>query len=90
MAEAAQKSRGVRKEREGMVVGKSGDKTVMVEVERRTEHPLYGKIVRRKKRFQTHDERNEAQVGDKVRIAECRPMSRHKHWRLVAVIRHNA
>lgn len=85
MADVVEKRRGVRKERLGKVVGKSGDKSVVVEVERRKQHPLYGKTVRYRKKFHAHDENNETQVGDHVRIEECRPLSRMKRWRVVAV-----
>ena len=81
-------STGTRKERRGVVLSRSGEKTVVVQVEGRRQHPLYGKIVRFKKKFHVHDEKNEAQLGDKVRIAECRPISRMKRWRLVEVTRH--
>ena len=84
-------TRGVRKERTGVVVSDKADKTVVVSVERRERHPLYGKEVRRLKRYHVHDEKNEAQVGDRVQIAETRPLSRLKRWRLVAILeRRNA
>ena len=85
MAEAKTHSRGVRKERTGLVVSKSGDKTVVVQTERHVRHPLYGKTLVQRRKFHAHDERNEAQVGDKVRIVECRPLSRMKRWRLLSV-----
>jgi small subunit ribosomal protein S17 len=78
--------RGVRKQRKGVVVSKSGDKTVVVEVESREMHPFYGKVMRKRKKFHVHDEKNEAVVGNNVRIVECRPLSRLKRWRLSAVI----
>jgi small subunit ribosomal protein S17 len=77
--------RNHRKHRKGVVVSKSGDKSIVVQAERRRVHPQYGKVVREFKKYHAHDERNEAKVGDQVEIAECRPMSRLKHWRLVAV-----
>ena len=86
MAEAAVQQRGVRKVREGAVVSRSGDKSIVVEIERRKRHPLYGKTVRHHRRFHAHDEKNEAAVGDVVRIEEARPISRMKRWRLIAVI----
>ena len=86
MAEAQQTKRGMRKERRGTVVSKSGDKTIVVLVERRTQHPLYGKVIRKHKKFHVHDAANAAQPGDKVRIVEARPMSRMKRWRLVEVL----
>ncbi len=76
---------GVRKTRRGTVVSKSGDKTVVVLVERRYRHPLYGKELIDQKKFHAHDEKNSAKVGDKVRIEECRPLSRMKRWRLVEI-----
>lgn len=79
-------SRGTRKERVGMVVSDAPEKTVSVAVETLVRHPLYKKRVRRSKKFLVHDEQNEAQVGDTVRIIETRPISRHKHWRLANVI----
>lgn len=83
MAESAADKRGVRKERHGVVVSRSGDKTVTVEVERRKKHPLYGKVMRVLKKYHVHDEKNQLAVGDRVRIVECRPLSRLKRWRLV-------
>ena len=86
-AEPTVKRRGMRKQRQGVVVTRSGDKTVTVLVERREQHPLYGKVIRRTKRFQAHDERNECAVGDKVCIMETRPLSRRKRWRVVQILR---
>ena len=77
--------RNSRKHRKGVVVSKSGDKSIVVQTERRRVHPQYGKVVRLFKKYHVHDERNEAKVGDQVEIAECRPLSRLKHWRLAAV-----
>lgn len=86
MSETTTERRGVRKQREGIVVSRSGDKSIVVLVERRTQHPLYGKTVRRKKKFHVHDETGGAGVGDKVRIVETRPVSRLKRWRLELVL----
>jgi small subunit ribosomal protein S17 len=86
MAEATVNARGLRKQRRGTVVSESGDKTRVVQVERRKQHPLYGKVVRLKKKYHVHDENNESSVGDTVRIVETRPMSRTKRWRLVEVL----
>ncbi len=86
MADPVDKTRGRRKERKGFVVSKSGNKTVVVLVERREPHPKYGKVMRHFKKFHTHDEKNEAAVGDKVKIVEARPMSRLKRWRLVEIL----
>jgi small subunit ribosomal protein S17 len=78
--------RGTRKERVGMVVSDKPDKTVTVSVETLVRHPLYKKRVRRSKRFMVHDERNEARLGDTVRIVETRPLSARKHWRLANIV----
>ena len=77
--------RGIRKTRKGKVVSKSGDKTVVVLVERRYHHPIYGKQMVDAKKMHAHDEKNEAAVGDVVEIQECRPLSRMKRWRLIGV-----
>lgn len=79
-------ARRLRKQREGRVVTANGQKTIVVLVERRIRHPLYGKEMIRTKRFHAHDEKNEARVGDRVRIMETRPLSKLKHWRLVDVV----
>jgi len=86
MAETAEKERGVRKERRGVVVSKSGDRSIVVRVSRRRRHPLYGKVVTESKKLHAHDEGNQAKVGDTVRILEMRPKSRLKRWRLVEVV----
>ena len=78
--------RGSRKERVGMVVSDRPDKTVTVSVETMVRHPLYKKRIRRSKRFMVHDERNEARVGDTVRIIETRPLSARKRWRLANIV----
>lgn len=67
----------------GTVVSDKADKTVVVSVERRFKHPLYGKIVRRSKNYHAHDEANAIKEGDQVRIEECRPISKNKTWRVV-------
>lgn len=79
-------TRGTRKERVGMVVSNAPEKTVSVSVETLVRHPLYKKRIRRSKKFLVHDEQNEAQVGDTVRIVETRPISKLKRWRLANVI----
>ena len=86
MGEVDKNKRGVRKERRGVVVSKSGDKTIVVLVERKKKHPLYSKVLKDSKKFHAHDEENSANVGDKVRIVECRPLSRMKRWRLIEVM----
>ena len=78
--------RNTRKERTGVVVSDVQDKTIIVRVERRTTHPLYGKTVTRSKKYHVHDEANEAGVGDTVRITETRPISKLKRWRLAGII----
>jgi small subunit ribosomal protein S17 len=79
-------TRGDRKVRQGVVVSDKMDKTVVVLVERRTTHPLYRKIVTRSAKYPAHDETNEVKVGDRVRIAETRPLSKTKRWRVLEVI----
>src|SRR6187549_489822 len=78
--------RGRRKIREGYVVSDKMDKTIVVAVEDRVKHRLYGKVLRQTARLKAHDESNEAGVGDRVRIMETRPLSATKRWRLVAVL----
>jgi len=68
---------------QGTVVSNTTDKTVVVKVERQVKHPVFGKIVRQSKKFMAHDENNTAQVGETVRIQECRPISKRKSWVLV-------
>ena len=80
------KERNQRKVRRGYVVSDKMDKTVVVEVEERYKHSLYGKVLRRSKKVKVHDEHNEAHPGDLVRIMETRPLSATKHWRLVEII----
>lgn len=86
MSDEAVVSRGIRKERVGVVVSDVQDKTIVVNVERRTAHPLYHKVVKVSKKFAVHDENNEARKGDTVRIVETRPLSRNKRWRLVEIV----
>jgi small subunit ribosomal protein S17 len=78
--------RGSRKTRVGTIVSNKMDKTVVVVVERRYAHPLYGKQVTRSKKYHAHDENNEYQVGDVVRIVETRPLSKLKRWRVAEVV----
>ncbi|WP_287154634.1 30S ribosomal protein S17 [Candidatus Solincola tengchongensis] len=75
-----------RKVRMGTVVSDKMDKTIVVKVETRMPHPLYGKIVTRSKKYKAHDEKNECRVGDVVRIMETRPLSRTKRWRLLEIV----
>lgn len=78
--------RGHRKVREGRVVGAANNKTIAVLIERRVRHPLLGKEIRVQKKVHAHDESNDAQVGNVVRIMETRPISRLKRWRLVEIL----
>lgn len=93
-AEAPQSSpqtaeRNLRKERIGEVVSTKMNRTIVVRVERRFAHPRFRKVVRQFKKYYAHDEKNEANVGDKVKIAEVRPMSKLKRWRLKEIVRAN-
>lgn len=78
--------RNLRKQKIGVVVSDKMDKTIAVEVERRLMHPIYGKFVKRSKKFFAHDETNTCKIGDKVRIMETRPLSKKKCWRLVEIL----
>ena len=79
--------RNNRKTRTGVVVGDKMDKTIVVAVENFMRHPLYGKTIKRTKKFKAHDENNECTVGDMVTIMETRPLSRDKRWRLVKIVK---
>jgi small subunit ribosomal protein S17 len=79
-------SRGHRKVREGRVCSAVGNKTIAVLIERRVRHPLLGKELRVTKKIHAHDEKNEAKIGNVVRVMETRPISRLKHWRLVEIL----
>jgi small subunit ribosomal protein S17 len=79
-------ARGYRKVREGLVVSDKMNKTVVVAVEDRFKHPMYGKVVRRTSKLKAHDEQNSAGVGDRVLLMETRPMSATKRWRVVEVL----
>lgn len=85
MAEATT-SRNLRKERIGVVTSNKMDKTITVAVERKVKHPIYGKFIKKTTKFHAHDEKNEATIGDTVRIMETRPMSKTKRWRLVEIV----
>ncbi len=80
------KARGRRKIRRGTVVSESGDKTVVVRVDRQIQHPLYGKAMIRSRKYHAHDRGNEYRVGDVVQIEETRPLSRLKRWRVVRLL----
>jgi len=81
-------ARGLRKTRVGEVVSNKMKKTVVVETTTRVPHPKFGKIVKHVKKFYAHDEEQKAQIGDLVRIAETRPLSKLKRWRLVEILKH--
>ena len=83
---AAAATRNARKVREGLVVSDKMDKTVVVEVEDRVKHALYGKVMRRTSRLKAHDEQNDCGIGDRVQIMETRPLSATKRWRVVTVL----
>ena len=78
--------RSLRKERIGVVTSNKMDKTISVSVQRRVKHPIYGKFVKKSNKFLAHDETNDVNIGDTVRIMETRPLSKNKRWRLVEVI----
>ena len=79
-------TRGERKVREGLVVSDKMDKTIVVTLEDRVKHPLYGKVLRRTSKLKAHDEQNDCGVGDRVLIMETRPLSATKRWRVVEII----
>jgi small subunit ribosomal protein S17 len=86
MAETPQASVAARKSRQGVVVSDARDKTITVELSTARAHPVYKKTVRRTSKLHAHAERNEAGLGDLVRVVECRPLSRQKRWRLVEIL----
>ncbi len=79
-------TRKTRRERVGVVVSDSMDKSIVVIVKRKVKHPIYGKFVNKSSRFMAHDEENSAHAGDTVKISETRPLSKNKRWRLVEII----
>jgi len=85
-SETTTAQRGERKVRQGRVVSTAMDKTVVVEIQRTTTHPLYRKILNRTEKLLAHDETNDVSTGDRVRVAETRPLSKRKRWRVVEVI----
>ena len=87
MAEA---TAGLKNEKIGEVVSTKMQKTIVVEVSRRVPHPLYKRIIGKRKKFYAHDESGTANLGDVVRIVECRPLSKLKHWKLAEVVRRAA
>ena len=78
--------RNLRKTRTGVVSSNKMDKTVVVAVERKVQHPIYGKFLKKTTKFNAHDEKNECSIGDVVRIMESRPLSKTKRWRLVEIV----
>ena len=86
MAEIEKEQRGYRKARRGYVVSDKMDKTIVVEVEDRVKHALYGKVMRRSSKIKAHDEQNTAGIGDLVLLAETRPLSASKRWRIVEIL----
>lgn len=78
--------RNLRKERIGLVVSNKMDKSIVVLVERKVKHPMYGKFLKKSTKFMAHDENNECNPGDTVRIMETRPLSKNKRWRLVEIV----
>lgn len=78
--------RNLRKERIGRVVSNKMQKTITVIVERKVKHPIYGKFVRKTNKFAAHDENNDCNIGDTVKIMETRPLSKNKRWRLVEIL----
>ncbi|MCD4773996.1 MAG: 30S ribosomal protein S17 [Bacteroidales bacterium] len=78
--------RNLRKERTGLVISNKMEKSIVVEIERKVKHPIYGKFVKKTSRFSAHDEKNDCNIGDMVRIMETKPLSKNKCWRLVEII----
>lgn len=79
-------TRNLRKERIGVVVSNKMEKSITIAVESKVKHPMYGKFIKKTSKFMAHDEKNDCNIGDTVRIMETRPMSKNKNWRLVEVI----
>ena len=86
VSNAETEQRGFRKTREGLVVSDKMDKTVVVEVEDRVKHALYGKVLRRTRKLKVHDEQNACGIGDRVLMMETRPLSATKRWRVVEIL----
>jgi len=78
--------RKIRKQRIGVVTSNKMDKSITISVERKLQHPIYGKFVKKSKKFMAHDEQNECNIGDLVKITESRPLSKSKRWRLIEVL----
>lgn len=88
MPETIVKTESHQKERIGIVLSDKMQKTIVVQVQRVTRHPGYGKVIQKYKKFKVHDEKNTAKIGDRVRIVETRPLSKDKRWRLVEILSH--
>jgi len=86
MTEQKEEARNLRKEKVGVVTSNKMTKSIVVAVERKVKHPKYGKFINRTSKFMAHDEKNECNIGDTVRIVETRPLSKNKKWRLAEVI----
>jgi small subunit ribosomal protein S17 len=84
--EQKENTRGLPKRREGYVASNKMDRTVVVTVTTLKRHPQYGKFVRETKRYMAHDENNDCNIGDKVKIVECRPLSKNKRWRVQQIV----
>jgi len=78
--------RGLRKDRTGIVISNKMNKSIVVSVERKVKHPIYGKFIKKTSTFMAHDEKNESGIGDVVRITETRPLSKNKCWRLTEIL----
>jgi len=81
-----QKTRNLRKVREGIVISDKMDKSIVIKVQDLVQHPLYRRVIKRTSNFMAHDEENACGIGDRVRIMECRPLSKNKCWRLVEIL----
>jgi len=79
-------TRNLRKERVGQVISNKMNKSITVAVQRKVKHPIYGKFIRKTTKFMAHDEKNECNIGDTVKIMETRPLSKNKRWRLIDII----
>jgi len=79
-------TRNLRKERVGQVISNKMNKSITVAVQRKVKHPIYGKFIRKTTKFMAHDEKNECNIGDTVKIMETRPLSKNKRWRLIEII----
>jgi small subunit ribosomal protein S17 len=79
-------NRNLRKERIGLVVSNKMEKSIVITVERKVKHPIYGKFVKKSTKFMAHDEKNDCNIGDTVKIMETKPLSKNKCWRLVEIL----